>query len=138
MRKLLATFVGGVAALLAVPLVAVGATTEPSPFAMSDVPGPLLSLYRDAVIERCPGLPWSVLAAIGKVESDHGRLGGGHLTEDGTVVPRIIGPVLDGYDGTALVTDSDEGLLDGDARFDRAVGPMQFLPSTWKIGRAHV
>jgi membrane-bound lytic murein transglycosylase B len=31
-----------------------------------------LALYQRAA-RRCPGLPWAVLAAIGKVESDHGR-----------------------------------------------------------------
>jgi hypothetical protein len=40
--------------------------------ARADIPGGYLTLYRQAA-PRCPGLPWSVLAAIGKVESDHGR-----------------------------------------------------------------
>jgi membrane-bound lytic murein transglycosylase B len=44
----------------------------PSAAARSDIPTNYLALYRQAV-ERCPGLPWSVLAALGKVESDHGR-----------------------------------------------------------------
>lgn len=131
MWKLPFTFLGAVAALLAVPLIAVGATTGPSPVAIEDVPAPLLSLYRDAATERCPGLPWSVLAAIGKVESDHGRSSGGTIDAGGTVAPPIIGPVLDGGNGTARIVDTDDGLLDGDRRYDRAVGPMQFLPSTW-------
>jgi len=33
---------------------------------------------------------------------------------------------------TAVVVDSDGGALDGDARYDRATGPMQFLPGTWR------
>ena len=33
----------------------------------------------------------------------------------------------------ALIEDSDDGLLDGDTTFDRAVGPMQFIPSTWRL-----
>ena len=33
----------------------------------------------------------------------------------------------------ALIEDSDDGLLDGDTVFDRAVGPMQFIPSTWRL-----
>ena len=33
----------------------------------------------------------------------------------------------------ALIEDSDDGLLDADTVFDRAVGPMQFIPSTWRL-----
>jgi hypothetical protein len=44
----------------------------PSGAASADIPTSYLALYRQAA-GRCPGLSWSVLAAIGKVESDHGR-----------------------------------------------------------------
>jgi hypothetical protein len=44
----------------------------PSAAARADIPTGYLRLYRTAA-RRCPGLSWSVLAAIGKVESDHGR-----------------------------------------------------------------
>jgi hypothetical protein len=44
----------------------------PSRVARADIPSGYLALYRTAA-RRCPGLSWSVLAAIGKVESDHGR-----------------------------------------------------------------
>jgi hypothetical protein len=44
----------------------------PSPAARADIPASYLVLYRRAA-QRCPGLSWAVLAAIGKVESDHGR-----------------------------------------------------------------
>lgn len=73
-------------------------------------------------------ISWWVLAAVGKVESGHGA---GRLALDGTVTPHVLGPLLDG-DGVATITDTDGGLLDGDARWDRAVGPMQFIPSTWR------
>ena len=33
--------------------------------------------------------------------------------------------------GFAIVVDTDDGLLDGNESWDRAVGPMQFLPETW-------
>jgi hypothetical protein len=44
----------------------------PSATARADIPTGYLTLYRKAA-RRCPGLSWSVLAAIGKIESDHGR-----------------------------------------------------------------
>ncbi|MGG7381593.1 lytic transglycosylase domain-containing protein, partial [Escherichia coli] len=53
----------------------------------------------------------------------------------GTVSPRITGPPLDG-NGVASIPDSDGGRWDGDTTWDRAVGPMQFLPGTWRtLGR---
>jgi hypothetical protein len=44
----------------------------PSAAARADIPSGYLTLYRTAA-RRCPGLSWSVLAAMGKAESDHGR-----------------------------------------------------------------
>jgi hypothetical protein len=44
----------------------------PSRVAIADIPAGYLRLYRPAA-GRCPGLSWAVLAAVGKVESDHGR-----------------------------------------------------------------
>jgi membrane-bound lytic murein transglycosylase B len=76
------------------------------------------------------GLGWNTLAAIGLVESDHGRHGGSSITADGSVSPPIIGIALDGSE-SALIPDSDGGEFDGDAEFDRAVGPMQLIPQTW-------
>ncbi len=74
---------------------------------------------------------WNTLAAIGAVESGHGRHGGAVLDATGRAVPQIRGPRLDGS-RTARVADSDRGRLDGDTQWDRAVGPMQFLPGTWR------
>jgi hypothetical protein len=44
----------------------------PSRAALADIPAGYLRRYQ-AAADRCPGLAWTVLAAIGKVESDHGR-----------------------------------------------------------------
>jgi len=73
---------GTLGALMAVLLGAVTALTaaEPSPTVASaesratvaDIPPAMLTLYQGAA-RSCPGLPWGVLAAIGKIETDHGR-----------------------------------------------------------------
>jgi membrane-bound lytic murein transglycosylase B len=78
------------------------------------------------------GIGWNTVAAVGFVESVHGALGGGRLTASGEVSGPIVGPGLNG-DGFAAIADTDRGALDGDARWDRAVGPMQFIPATWKL-----
>jgi hypothetical protein len=78
------------------------------------------------------GIRWSLLAAIGRVESNHGRFGGAELRADGYGTRPILGIPLDGRANVALIRDTDGGRLDGDTTFDRAVGPMQFIPSTWR------
>jgi len=74
---------------------------------------------------------WWGLAGISRVEGRHGTYGGTTLQPNGDTTRRIIGIQLDGTRETAIVGDSDGGTLDGDASFDRAVGPMQFIPQTW-------
>jgi len=78
-------------------------------------------------------IDWALLAAIGRVESDHARFGGNHLDAAGVAQPGIIGIPLDGTNGTARITDTDHGLWDRDTTYDRAVGPMQFIPNTWSV-----
>lgn len=131
MTRALLAFVGAVTGLLGIPLLALGGAAGASGTALTEIPPTYLALYQEAAMVRCPGLPWSVLAAIGSIESGHGRTGGAELRPDGTVVPRIIGPVLDGSAGVARIIDTDRGQLDDDPDFDRAVGPMQFIPRTW-------
>jgi len=138
---------------------------------------------------------WALLAGIGKIESNHGRIGGASVARTGKVSTNILGPLLDGGqtereqaeaeqvdedqravvveavraaqravreafakwrlyryvfgqqlgmsaaeladaagdtgNGFAVIVDSDGGRLDGNDRWDRAIGPMQFLPETW-------
>lgn len=78
------------------------------------------------------GMTWTVLAGIGAVESSHGRHGGSRLDGTGRPEPRIIGLPLDGSAGVKQIHDTDGGALDGDPVWDRAVGPLQFIPSTWR------
>jgi Peptidase family M23/Transglycosylase SLT domain len=108
------------------------AVFNPSDQALADISPGLLTIYIEAA-SSCVGLPWQVVAAIGKVESNHGRFGGSTVRADGIVSPPIIGIALDGSNGTAIIGDTDKGTYDGDAVWDRAVGPMQFIPSSWAI-----
>lgn len=78
------------------------------------------------------GIDWALIAAIGKIESDHGRYAGNGPDASGTVRPGIFGIPLNGSNSTAVVHDSDGGAIDHDPVWDRAVGPMQFIPGTWR------
>ncbi|MFJ5679057.1 NlpC/P60 family protein [Streptomyces sp. NPDC093097] len=108
MTSLLGKAIGGIGcAVLCLPLLAAvtvaaalgGLTADsstaaaPSTHAINDIPPRMLALYQRAAL-ACPGLSWTVLAAIGKVETDHAR----HPTMVSTA---------------------------------GAVGPMQFLPTTF-------
>lgn len=177
--------------------------------------------YVRAAARSSCSVDWALLAGIGKIESNHGRMGGGSVSASGQVSTDILGPLLDGGEaarqdqaappigawititeaikeqlalhaafadalpdllrrigerrpsglpdvdrglnarddadetdeavdadevvgeldaaeepadqgnGFAVVVDSDGGRLDGDDQWDRAIGPMQFLPETW-------
>src|SRR3954469_20469109 len=102
------------------------------------IPAPALAAYqRGAQIinsaDKSCNIPWELIAAIGRVESDHGRYGGNTLTQDGISKPGIYGIELNGKNGTAAIADTDGGQLDKDPVYDRAVGAMQFIPSTWQV-----
>lgn len=106
-----------------------------SGLAASGIPNVALNAYRVtearmAAAEPSCHLSWTLLAGIGRVESDHGRFGGASLSSSGESTPHIIGPALDGTRWDRVL-DTDRGTLDGDNKFDHAVGPMQFIPSTW-------
>ncbi|RAV33262.1 hypothetical protein CWC39_09425 [Corynebacterium heidelbergense] len=79
---------------------------------------------------------WNTLAGLGFVETRHGtyngvRYGAAELNQNGVATPGITGPPLDG-NGFAKIEDTDNGDLDGDKQWDRAVGPLQFIPDSWR------
>jgi membrane-bound lytic murein transglycosylase B len=105
--------------------------------AASGVPARALSAYATAALVVAAeqpgcGLGWNTLAGIGAIESGHGSHGGAVLGEDGYPAPAIRGIPLDGT-RSAAIADTDGGRWDGDAVWDRAVGPMQFIPTTWEL-----
>jgi membrane-bound lytic murein transglycosylase B len=100
------------------------------------LPARVLAAYRAAARttgRTDPGcrLDWPLLAGIGKVESGHAS--GGAVDSTGRTLTPILGPVLSGGPGVAAIRDTDGGRWDGDSTWDRAVGPMQFIPSSWSL-----
>jgi membrane-bound lytic murein transglycosylase B len=100
------------------------------------LPARVLLAYRNAAASLRDSdagchLSWSLVAGIGKVESGHAF--GGAVDRKGRTVRPILGPVLDGAGDFAAIPDTDGGRWDGDTTWDRAVGPMQFIPSSWAV-----
>jgi membrane-bound lytic murein transglycosylase B len=87
---------------------AVAARTGIPERAVRSYAGAALAVQRD---DAGCHLGWTTLAGLGAIESGHGTHGGSAVAEDGTARPAIFGPQLG--DGT------------------RAMGPLQFIPSTW-------
>jgi membrane-bound lytic murein transglycosylase B len=134
--------------LVAALLVGVGAVAAYAlgraelPVLTGRIPATAFDAYRSAsraasgITDAC-AVDWTILAGIGQVESRHGQLDPQHqLAPNGNVVPPIRGRALDGTGGTQTIQDTDGGELDGDATWDRAMGPLQFIPTTWlELGR---
>ncbi len=112
-----------------------GADGAVSTLSSNGIPSAALEAYRRAETllgkaDKSCKLPWNLVAAIGRVESNHGRSNGNALTKDGLAQPGIYGVPLNG-NGVAKILDTDRGAFDKDTVWDRAVGPMQFIPGTW-------
>ncbi|MFD7055586.1 C40 family peptidase [Streptomyces mirabilis] len=107
------------------------------------IPPRMLTAYKNAVqqvgkyVPKCQGMRWPILAGIAKVESNHAI--GRTIAGNGDIRPRIYGVLLNGSGAggnTTAFPDTDNGRWDGTASGERAVGPFQFLPSTWaSIGK---
>lgn len=99
------------------------------------IPGSMLKAYQNAAAILAKEQPdchldWALIASIGRIESNHAR--GGYVNANGDTLEPILGPVLNGAGAFAAIPDTDGGKYDGDAVWDRAVGPTQFIPSTWR------
>jgi cell wall-associated NlpC family hydrolase len=109
----------------------------------ADIPARMLTAYKKAVQQvgmyapTCRGMRWPILAGIAKVESNHAI--GRNIAPGGDIRPKIYGVLLNGSGqggNTTVFPDTDGGTWDGTANGERAVGPFQFLPSTWEsIGK---
>ncbi|MDH3706743.1 MAG: D-alanyl-D-alanine carboxypeptidase family protein [Acidimicrobiia bacterium] len=106
--------------------------TTISDTAREEIPADLLVVYREVAAESSCALPWPILAGIADTATDHGRVHNAERRPDGALHPGIVGPALDGQQGRRLAVDTDGGLWDDDATFDRALGLFQFIPRTWR------
>lgn len=102
----------------------------PSEEAAADIPVELLAVYRQAAAETCD-MRWSVLAAVGKVETDHGRsaLPGVSSAANGA---GAMGPMqfLAGTWAAYGVDGDNDGTVDVYDRVDAVRGAANYLCAT--------
>ncbi|MCX6397986.1 MAG: lytic murein transglycosylase [Propionibacteriales bacterium] len=104
--------------------------------AAAGIPASAMASYGAAALRMDrtrPGchLSWNTLAGIGWVESHHGTIDDRALQPDGTSVPPVIGPALDGTAFAAIRSTPASARWHGDRVWEHAVGPLQFIRSTW-------
>lgn len=114
------------------------AAAEPDASHRADLSPIALQAYEEAALQAgvqhpgCAVRP-AILAGIGWKESRHGTFRGAVINGPGDVSPPIIGPPLNGEANKLAISDSDGGVWDDDTTWDRAVGPMQFIPTSWQL-----
>lgn len=98
------------------------------------IPAPAVRAYATAQLAAPQGcdIGWTTLAGIGWVESRHGTIGGRTLGDDGRSDTPVLGPALDGRGVAAIPSTAETSVWHGDPLWDHAVGPLQFIPSTWE------
>ena len=101
--------------------------------AATRIPETAVAAYGRASLTAPEGcaIGWSTLAGIGWVESQHGTIDDRILLPDGHSDERVLGPALDGREFAAIRATARSAALHGNATWDHAMGPMQFIPSTW-------
>jgi hypothetical protein len=81
----------------------------PATSTLDNIPPNMLVLYVGEA-DRCPGLPWSVLAGIGEVETGHGQ--GGEVSPAGALGPMQFMPATWAEYATDANGDGDASLWD--------------------------
>ena len=107
--------------------------------AAAGIPEPAVRAYATAQLAAPAGcgIGWTTLAGIGWVESQHGMIGGRILGMDGHSSTPILGPALNGRGKVAAIPASPSSTeWHGDPSWDHAVGPLQFIPSSWETWAA--
>ena len=99
------------------------------------IPAPALRAYARVQLDGSAGceVGWTTLAGIGWVESQHGTIGGRALRPSGRPSRPILGPALDGHGQFAAIQATPGSrAFHADWYWEHAVGPMQFLPASWR------
>jgi membrane-bound lytic murein transglycosylase B len=101
------------------------------------IPARAIQSYGDAALNLAKVAPecklgWNTLAALGWIESGHGTHGGSYVQADGNTSQPIVGPALDGFGYAKIEATGTTSAVSGDGAWDHAVGPMQFIGSTWQ------
>ncbi len=102
----------------------------------TDIPQIVLQAYQHAadvtaMINPSCHLSWQDVAALGRIESGHAQHGSTRIAANGDTYPPILGPPLDGTSGNAALPLPPISYYDGPGPWEEAVGPMQFLPTSW-------
>lgn len=105
--------------------------------AAAGIPATAMSAYGNAELRMDKAQPscrlsWNTLAGIGWIESHHGTIDDRVLLADGTSEPPVIGPALDGNGFAAIRSTPESARWHGDSTWEHAVGPLQFIRSTWE------